>query len=235
MMDLRTGALALPLLMAACAVTPEPSPDFPATPWQANAPRDLPYRLAPGDVLELTVYSAPELSRTARVGPDGRLRLPLIDPILAAGYTPEDVADAARRAYAGQLRQPSLDLLVAEYSSQQIFVGGAVSNPGLFEIPGQIDPLQAIILAGGLTDSANREDVFVMRRLPGGDVRTAVFNLHDGLEDPALATWGPLQRFDVVFVPRSRIANHNLFVQQYIRGALPVEFSLFYDIAGNNR
>ena len=74
-----------------------------------------------------------------------------------------------------------------------------------------------------------------MRRLPGGEVKTAVFNLAEGLEDPALADWGPLQRFDVVFVPRSRIANHNLFVQQYIRGALPVEFSLFYDIAGNNR
>ena len=96
-------------------------------------------------------------------------------------------------------------------------------------------PFQAVIMAGGRTDSANRGEVFIMRRLPGGEVKTAVFNLNDGLEDPALADWGPLQRFDIVFVPRSRIANHNLFVQQYIRGALPVEFSLFYDIAGNNR
>ena len=197
--------------------------------------RDLPYRLAPGDVLELTVYSAPELSRTARIGPDGRIRLPLIPPLLAAGYTPEDVADLAREAYASQLREPSLDLLVSEYSSQQVFVGGAVTNPGVFDLPGQIDPLQAVIMAGGRTDSANRGEVFIMRRLPGGEVKTAVFNLNDGLEDPALADWGPLQRFDIVFVPRSRIANHNLFVQQYIRGALPVEFSLFYDIAGNNR
>lgn len=234
-MDMRPGLLALPVLLAACAVTPEPSADFPATPWQANSVRDLPYRLAPGDVLELTVYSAPELSRTARIGPDGRIRLPLIPPLLAAGYTPEDVADLAREAYASQLREPSLDLLVSEYSSQQVFVGGAVTNPGVFDLPGQIDPLQAVIMAGGRTDSANRGEVFIMRRLPGGEVKTAVFNLNDGLEDPALADWGPLQRFDIVFVPRSRIANHNLFVQQYIRGALPVEFSLFYDIAGNNR
>ena len=234
-MDMRTGLLALPLLVAACAVTPEPSPDFPAIDWQHNSTHDLPYRLAPGDVLELTVYSAPELSRTAKIGPDGRLRLPLIPPLLAAGYTPEEVAELARHAYARELRQPSLDLLVSEYSSQQIFVGGAVTNPGVFEIAGQIDPLQAVIMAGGRTDGANREDVFVMRRLPGGDVKTAIFNLNDGLEDPTLADWGPLQRFDIVFVPRSRIANHNLFVQQYIRGALPVEFSLFYDIAGNNR
>ncbi|MCI4646220.1 MAG: polysaccharide export protein [Hyphomonadaceae bacterium] len=234
-MDVKIGVLALPIVMAACAVTPEPSADFQSAPWQENSPYDLPYRLAPGDVLELTVYSAPELSRTARIGPDGRVRLPLIAPLLAAGYTPEALAERARSAYAHELRQPGLDLLVSEYSSQQIFVGGAVSNPGLFEIPGQIDPLQAVILAGGRTDSANRENVFVMRRLPGGEVKTAVFNLADGLEDPALASWGPLQRFDVIYVPRSRIANHNLFVQQYIRGALPVEFSLFYDIAGNSR
>ncbi|MEM6667315.1 MAG: SLBB domain-containing protein, partial [Pseudomonadota bacterium] len=147
--------------------------------------------------------------------------------------TPEAVAAHVRAAYSEELRDPTIDLLVTEFASQQVFVGGAVSNPGAFELPGTIDPLQAILMAGGLTREANRE-AFVMRRMPGGEVRTAVIDLRGGLEDPSVASWLPLQRFDVVYVPRSAIANHNLFVQQYIRDALPIQFSLFYDVSGNN-
>lgn len=195
---------------------------------------DPAYLLAPGDRLELTVYTAPELSREVIVSPDGRLRLPLIEPVAAAGRTPEDVEAVIRTAYGAQLVRPDLDLLVTEFASQQVFVGGAVTSPGLFDLPGQIDPFQALILAGGRTDQARTGEVFVMRRLPGGEVRTAVFDIDAGLRNPELAAWGPLQRFDVVYVPRSAIANQNQFIQQYVRNALPIQFSLFYDIAGNN-
>lgn len=222
-------------LLAACTTAPTPSPDFPETPWQKAARTDAEYLLAPGDELELTVYSAPELSRTVSVAPDGRVRLPLIAPIFAAGRTPDQLAAHVRAAYESELRSPDLDVLVTNYASQQVFVGGEVNTPGLFDLPGQIDPLQAIILAGGRTDRAHGREAFIMRRQPGGEVRTAVFDINAGLSDPALATWGPLQRFDVVYVPRSRIANQNLFIQQYIRQALPIEFSLFYDISGQDR
>ncbi|MEM1151289.1 MAG: polysaccharide biosynthesis/export family protein [Pseudomonadota bacterium] len=222
------------LLASACAISPEESEAFPQQAWLTETERDPAYLLASGDRLELTVYSAPELSREAVVNPDGRLRLPLIDPIPASGRTPEAVEADVRAAYGVQLVRPDLDLLVTEFSSQQVFVGGAVARPGLFDLPGQIDPLQALILAGGRTDVAKTGDVFVMRRLPGGEVKTAVFDIDKGLRDPRLATWGPLQRFDVVYVPQSAIANQNRFVQQYVRNALPIQFSLFYDVSGRN-
>jgi len=221
-------------LASACTVVPEPSPDFAAAPWRTETRTDPVYLLAPGDRLELTVYSAPELSRELVVNPDGRLRLPLIDAIPAAGRSPEEVESLARQAYSGQLVRPDIDLLVTEFTSQQVFVGGAVTSPGLFDLPGQIDPFQALILAGGRTDTARAREVFVMRRLPGGELKTAVFDIDAGIRDPQLAEWGPLQRFDVVYVPRSAIANQNRFIQQYIRNALPIQFSLFYDISGNN-
>ncbi|MEO0465970.1 MAG: polysaccharide biosynthesis/export family protein [Pseudomonadota bacterium] len=226
--------VAAPLVIVGCALSPEPSSNFPVADWPRSDRNDASYLLAPGDTLELTVYSAPELSRSAAIGPDGRLRLPLIAPIMAAARTPEAVAAHARAAYAEELRDPTLDLLVTEFSSQQVFVGGAVASPGAFEMPGTIDPLQAILMAGGTTNDANSE-IFVMRRMPGGEVRTAVLDLSGGLEDPSDANWLPLQRFDVVYVPRSAIANHNLFVQQYIRDALPIQFSLFYDVSGDSR
>ncbi|MEM1106008.1 MAG: polysaccharide biosynthesis/export family protein [Pseudomonadota bacterium] len=232
MTGLKALAAFLALLGTGCSLTPEPSPAFPAEPWQALSPEDLPYLLAPGDELELTVYSAPELSREVVIAPDGRVRLPLIDPVPASGLTAEALERLVQEAYASQLVRPDLDLLVTDFSSQQVFVGGEVTSPGLFDLPGQIDPFQALILAGGRTDEARSGEVFVMRRLPGGEVRTAVFDIDAGLQDPALATWGPLQRFDVVYVPRSAIANQNLFIQQYVRRALPVQFSLFFDVAG---
>lgn len=222
------------VLASGCTITPQPSESFPQQAWLTESASDPAYILAPGDRLELTVYTAPELSREVIVSPDGRLRLPLIEPVAAAGRTPEDVEAVIRTAYGTQLVRPDLDLLVTEFASQKVFVGGAVTSPGLFDLPGQIDPFQALILAGGRTDQARTGEVFVMRRLPGGELRTAVFNIDAGLRDPELAAWGPLQRFDVVYVPRSAIANQNQFIQQYVRNALPIEFSLFYDISGRN-
>lgn len=237
----RYCALAALLAASACAVRPQPSPDFPQAEWPVygaapveSLATDPDYLLGPGDTLELTVYSAPELSREiVQIGPDGRVRLPLIEPVMAAARTPEELEAQVRAAYSRELREPNLDLIVTSYSSQQIFVGGAVASPGLIELPGTIDPLQAIIMAGGQTDAANRTQALVLRRLPGGEVRTAIVDLTAGLNDPTLADWTPLQRFDVVWVPRSAIANQNLFIQQYVRGALPLDFSLFYDIRGN--
>jgi len=226
--------LLAPMLLAACTLVPEPSDTFPEAPWQSQTLADPAYLLAPGDRLELTVYSAPELSRELTISPDGRLRLPLVEPVTAAGRTPEDVEAMVRQAYSGQLVRPDLDLLVTDYASQQVFVGGAVASPGLFDLPGQIDPFQAIILAGGRTDKARTREVFVMRRLPGGELKTALVDIDAGIRDPELAAWGPLQRFDVVYVPRSAISNQNQFIQQYVRNALPIQFSLFYDISGRN-
>lgn len=222
------------LLTSACTVTPQPSETFPSQPWLSQTATDPVYLLAPGDRLELTVYSAPELSRELVVNPDGRIRLPLIDAVTAAGRTPEDVEAFVRLAYSDQLVRPDLDLLVTEFSSQQVFVGGAVTSPGLFDLPGQIDPFQALLLAGGRTDQARSKEVFVMRRLPGGELRTAVFDIDAGIREAQLAEWGPLQRFDIVYVPRSAISNQNQFIQQYVRNALPIQFSLFYDVSGNN-
>ncbi|MEM7662923.1 MAG: polysaccharide biosynthesis/export family protein [Pseudomonadota bacterium] len=191
--------------------------------------------LAPGDQLEIIVHSAPELSRTVTVGPDGLFRMPYSPPILAAARTVDEVRAGVQSAMATELNDPDIDVLLAGTQSQRIFVGGEVTSPGMFDMPGQIDPLQAIIMAGGVTDTGNARTVVLMRRMPGGEVKSAVFDIKAGVYDPSLADWSPLRRFDVVYVTRKAIADQNLFVRQYIRDALPIDFSLFYDIAGNDR
>lgn len=215
--------------IAACA-TPASSPDFERDAWRAPGAAAPAYLLAPGDRVEVTVFSAPELSRTVDVGPDGRIRLPLAGDVFAAGRTVDEVRAGLVSALSDELLEPDLDVAAIGFGSQQVFVGGEVRSPGAYPLPGQIDPLQAVILAGGFTENAWTRQVVLMRRVAGGEVKSQVVNLRGGVFDATLADWGPIRRFDVIYVPRSRIAEQNLFVQQYIRNSLPVDFSLFFDV-----
>lgn len=226
----------LPLFITGCqSSAPVESEVFPQMEWRHEDGADAFYLLAPGDQLDVIVHTAPELSRTVTVGPDGRFRMPYSPPILAAARTIDEVRASVEFAMATELNNPDIDILLTGTPSQRVFVGGEVTNPGLFDMPGLIDPLQAIIMAGGVTNEGRSDTVILMRRMPGGELKTAVFDLKAGVYDPSLAAWAPLRRFDVVYVTRKPIANQNLFVRQYIRDALPIDFSLFYDIAGSNR
>lgn len=226
-----SAALATLSLGACATVTPESS-DFPLTgfaPWTDAAPE---YQLSPGDEVELTVYSAPQLSRTLVVAPDGRINPPLVAPIMAAGRTALDVETSVQDAMDAELASPDLDLRPITFASQRVFVGGEVNEPGVYEIPGQIGALEAILLAGGFEDTAELESVVILRRGPDGATMAKLIDL-DGMAEPGRADTVTLQRFDVVFVPRSGIANWNLFIQQFVRDALPIDFGFYYGL-GNN-
>ncbi|MCB9971473.1 MAG: polysaccharide export protein [Hyphomonas sp.] len=220
--------------LVSCGGQPKPSLRFPSESWQSAVPEDDVYLLAPGDKVEVVVHSAPELTRELTIAPDGRLRMPLAQPVMAMARTPDEVAMALRASLAQELKDPDLDIVPTEFASQNIFVGGEVQRPGMVALPGQIDPLQAVILAGGFTRDAKRGNVILMRRLPGGEVRTVVLDLRKGITDPAAATWLPLRRFDVVYVPQTRISEENQFMERFIRNALPVQFSLYYDLRQRN-
>ncbi len=226
------SGLACSALLIGCASNPVASPDFPVSEWQSYSGLDAPYILWTGDTLDVDVATAPELSRQAVIiAPDGRISMPLIGSVQAAGRSADEVQDSLMAALSSQLRDPRLTVSATAFGSQRVFVGGQVSTPSIIDLPGQIGPLQAIIMAGGFTPEANAKQVLLMRRIPGGEVKTAIFNIKDGLLDPAAATWGPLQRFDIVYVSPKWIAEQNLFIQQYIRNALPVDFSLVFDLA----
>ena len=221
------------LTFAGCTTTPPlQSSVFPEKEWRYEDELDENYLLAPGDQLEVMVHNLPNLTRTVTIAPDGRLRTPYSGPICAAARTVEAVEADIILAMSRELRDPQIDVLLTETTSQRVFVGGEVGNPGMIDLPGLIDPLQAVIMAGGVTNEGRARQVVLMRRMPGGEVKSAVVDLKKGIYDPRYADWTPLRRFDVIYVTRKPIADQNLFVQQYIRNALPIDFSLFYDISG---
>ncbi len=190
------------------------------------------YRFFPGDEVEITVFAAPELSRVVVVGPDGRIAMPLIGAVRAADLTAEELHDALVAAYATQLRTPELSVTPRSYASRQVFVGGEVARPGIYEMPANIDAFQAVALAGGFLPSARRGDVLVLSRA-GGQSQVTEVDLSPRAMRNGFPDAQPLQRYDVVYVPRSRISQVNLFMQQYVRDALPVQFSFYYDLRGD--
>jgi polysaccharide export outer membrane protein len=192
------------------------------------------YRFFPGDEIEVLVRSAPELSRTVRVAPDGRIGLPMIAPVMAAERNQAELAASVSAAYATVLRDPQVDVMARNFGSQQIFVAGEVRTPGVLEVSAPIDALQAVTRAGGFLTSAHVQEVYVLRRTPGAGTQLFQIDLSADAVRQGLGGAGALQRFDVVYVPRSPIAEVGLFMQQYVREALPVNFSLFYDLRGEN-
>ena len=112
------------------------------------------YRLGPRDVLSVTVLRHPELSaERIEVDPGGRIRLPFVGSVLAAGKTTTEITAIVRRGLLNQLNDPTVTVTVLQTRPQQISVSGAVKNPGLFEIGQNWRISEAIAAAGGLTTS----------------------------------------------------------------------------------
>lgn len=227
------GLAVLCVVPAGCMGDPLPaqSPDFAIASFPEWRADDQFYRFYPGDKFRVDVRTAPELSAELTIAPDGRVTLPTIGPLMASGSTTRELQQNVEEIYANELRDPSVVITPLEFGSQKVFVGGEVKQPGVFEMPGEIDVLQAILLAGGWTEEGSPTQVIVMRRKPGGELMTRVVDVRNGLARQSLYDIGPLRRFDVVYVTRSAIADENQFVRQYIRNALPIDFSLFYDVA----
>lgn len=199
--------------------------EVPYATWNESEPD---YRLYPGDQLDITVLSAPELNRSVTVQPDGRITLPLLQPIMVADRSAPQVEQAISAAYSTQLIRPAVSVSVKQATSLKVFVGGEVDKPGVYDMPGDINALQAVIMAGGMKTSAKSRQVVILRRGQGDTPMMRVVDLRNvalrGSPDAV-----PLRRFDVVFVPRSGISEIGVFVSQ-IRDALPVQFS--YVIGG---
>ncbi len=225
-------------LLSACASSPSTSSFGPApargfespggfanigyATWSGSEPS---YRLYPGDVVDVSVLSAPELNRTLTVQPDGRISMPLTPPIMAADRSTTEIEQALASAYSSQLLRPEISVSVKQASALKVFVAGEVDRPGVYDMPGDIDALQAVVMAGGFKVSAKRDKVIIIRRAVGGQPMVRTADLRQAAYNALQADAVPLRRFDIIYVPRTAIANVGLFMQQYFRDGLPIQFT----------
>ena len=215
--------------MPQIASGPHTDEDFPnigyAT-WANDEPR---YRLYPGDELEVEVPSAPELTKIVVVQPDGRISLPLLQPVMVADRSADEAEAIIARAYSSQLLRPEV-IINVKSAPLKVFVGGEVDKPGVYDMPGDINALQAVIMAGGFKTSAKQNQVVIIRRSAGGRAMMRTADLRRGLRDSSNADVVPLRRFDVVYVPRSTVAEAGLFIQQYFRDLSPIDLGFNYTL-----
>lgn len=234
LLSLAAAGAALPsaaLALGPSGHRPRPAPfaDIPYATWDENEPD---YLLYPGDEIEVATPTAPELTRTVKVGPDGRIQLPLIGQFMAADRSLSELNAVLAQAYATQLVRPVVEVSLKTSGPLKVFVGGEVNTAGVYDMPGDIDALQAIIMAGGMKPSAKTGKVVIIRRGVGGRpmVRTVdIGRLQKGAAGVAPV---PLRRFDIVFVPRNTISEIGVFVSS-IREALPISFSYNFGSWGN--
>jgi polysaccharide export outer membrane protein len=159
------------------------------------------YRVAPMDVLDVTVYDAPNLSRPAQVSSSGMISLPLIGDVRASGKTTDQLQkDIANRLKMDYMQSPQVFVTVKEYNSQRVTVDGSVKSPGVFPLKGETSLVEVIAQAGGLSEMGSPSNVYVLRKV-NGQKMAARFDLNEirkGIKDDPVMRAG-----DIVMVDES--------------------------------
>jgi polysaccharide biosynthesis/export protein len=214
------------LMLTACATTVNnPAPVQSSIQVSDSIAQE--YRIRAGDLLDIKFFYNSELNEQVTVRPDGRISLQLANDLMAGGLTPAELTEQLKKKYASEIDNPEITVIVRSFSYQRIFVDGEVYRAGLIPLVGQMTVLQSITQAGGKKDTAYLKGVIVIRRTPGEKLVTMQLNLEDALDNTDMTQDIALLPNDIVFVPKSTIANVNVWVDQYIRRNIPVSMGVY--------
>lgn len=156
------------------------------------------YRLSVGDKLRVEVYKDQQLSQSVQIRPDGKITLPLLGDIAAAGLTPTALRDQLTNSLREYITNPVVTVIVVEATPPTIFVMGEVKSPGAQPMRGQMTVLEALSMAGGFLDFAKTSDIRVLRKGPNG-TETIKFNYKKALKGEGDTI--VLRPGDIVVVP----------------------------------
>lgn len=187
------------------------------------------YRIQPGDQLDIKFFYNPELNEQITVRSDGRITLQLINEVDAGGLTPAQLTENLKTAYAKEIVNPKIAVIVRVPVADKVFVDGEVVRAGLVPISGPTTAVQSIAQAGGLKESANAKTVVVIRRGEDNQITTMQVNVEQvrkGAEDQDVL----LRPNDIVYVPKSGISNLNNWIDLYIRKNIPLPIGIGYSL-----
>ena len=123
-----------------------------------------PYKIGPGDVLDISVWKNPELTRQLVVLPDGTIHFPLVKEIMAQGLSVAQLEIKIKEKLEKYVPDPVLTISIVQVNTMVLYVTGKVNNPGRFVMHTNIDVLQALSLAGGLNPFARQKQVGIFRK-----------------------------------------------------------------------
>ena len=191
------------------ALMPSPAASAQAAPAAARPPAGTPasaatppdYVIGPNDVLTLVFWRDKDMSGDVSVRPDGKISVPLVNDVQAAGLTPDQLRQQLTTAAAKYLQDPTVTVVVKEINSRKVFITGQVSKPGPYALSGPMTVLQLIAMAGGLLEYANAKNIVIMRTDERGRSVSFLFNYKDVTRRKNVTQNIELKPGDTVIVP----------------------------------
>lgn len=181
------------------------------------------YRLGFGDLIEIKFFNNDRFNERVRVRPDGRITLEKVGDLYVAGMTPSHLDSLITEVYAEIILKPDVTVIVREFGGSRIYVLGEVNLPGGYAMQQDMNFLQAIATAGGAKDGAKLSSVMVLRKGKNGVINAFRVDLSRALKgrkipgNPGIS----LQPQDVIYVPKTFVANVSTFMKQVYDGLLP--------------
>jgi polysaccharide export outer membrane protein len=158
------------------------------------------YELAPGDMLEISVWKDEDLSRQLEIPPDGIVSFPLIGDVDAKGMSVPRLRETIEKRLAEFIPDPTVTVMLLKAASLRAYVIGKVNNPGQFPINGETSVMQVLSMAGGLNPFASDKKIIVLRQRGAKTIKLP-FNYHEVERGENLEQNILLERGDVVVVP----------------------------------
>jgi polysaccharide export outer membrane protein len=172
------------------------------------------YLIGVGDRLDIVFFVHRELTaQSLPVRTDGRITLPYVGDIAAAGFTPMELDSMLTVRFSEVLRDPNLSVIVRETAKKLVYVLGQVERPGGFPIDNRVSVLGAIALAGGFASGAKSDHVLVIRRNGHDKIVGAEINVASVTSGYNVANDIWLKNYDIVFVPKTRLRSVADFVE----------------------
>jgi polysaccharide export outer membrane protein len=156
------------------------------------------YKMVVGDKLRVEVYKDPQMSQSLQIRPDGKITLPLVGDVAAAGKTPAALRDMLTTSLKDFITNPVVTVIVIEAQPQTVSVIGEVNAPGTHPIKAQTTVIEALAMAGGFKDFANTKNITIQRSTPTGTTRIK-FNYKDAIKSETKQMC--VQPGDVIIVP----------------------------------
>jgi polysaccharide export outer membrane protein len=185
-----------------------------------TTPKENRYTLQPGDVFEVQYRYTPEFNQTVTVQPDGYVSLEVGGDVKAGGRTLQEVRNLILAKARIRLQSPEMTVVLKEFQKPYVVVAGEVTQPGKFELREKLTAIQAVLLAGGLKETAKSSQILIFRKLNGDTAEVKVLNFKTLKHTSDLENDLSLQAGDMIMVPRNRISK----IERYIRYASMVAF-----------
>lgn len=184
-----------------------------ATPPRLTTVTEERYRLQPGDVLEIQYRYSPEFNQTMTVQPDGYVSLEIGGDLKVAGLTIEQTRQVILRRASARLREPVATIVLKEFQRPYFVVAGEVTQPGKIEMRERVTAIQAIMLAGGMKETARSSQIVVFRKINSDMAEVKLLNLKNIRRTSDLEADLTLQPGDMVYVPRDKISKIERFMK----------------------